>query len=71
MGAIAGRPGFAALAEPSPVITKPALLPFGDGSWLDEDQNRLPSPCDPGDTGPQDSIGGPHPGPMACPLIDR
>ncbi len=62
---------FTALAEPSPVIAKPALLPFGDGPWLHEDQKRHPPPVYPGDTGPQNSIGGSHPGPVACPLIDR
>ena len=62
---------FAALAEPSPVIAKPALLPFGDGSWLHENKKRLPPSVNSGDKGPQNSIGGSHPGPMACPLIDR
>ena len=62
---------FTALAMPPPVVTKPAFLPFGDGPWLDEDQKRLPSSVYLGDTGPQSSIGRPHPGPMACPLIDR
>ncbi len=62
---------FAALAEISSVVTKPALLPFGDCSWLHEDQKGLPSPVYLGDIGPKDSIGGSHPGPVACPLIDR
>ncbi len=32
------RPAWlSALAKPPPVITKPPLLPLGDGSWLDED----------------------------------
>jgi len=32
------RPAWlAALAEPSPMVTKPPLLPLGDGPWLNED----------------------------------
>jgi hypothetical protein len=51
-----GSTGFAVLAELSPVISEPLLLPGDDGSRLDKCRSPLPTGPQPGKPGPEQAI---------------
>lgn len=66
-----GSPRFPSLAETSPVIPEPFLLPGDNGTRLDERQRLLPVRPQARELGPKEAIGRPELRARATLLIDR